>query len=69
LVKLADDIVKEAAASSKKREKKETFECAIGNNLRGALTVNDEAEKNNLMFLNKKVDEEENALLELLKLH
>lgn len=65
---LADDISKEASCT-KIREKQETFECALGNNLRGALTVNDEAEKNNLMYLNKKVDEEEKALMELLKLH
>lgn len=68
LIELAEQITKESSGTAL-REKQEKFECAIGNNFRTALTVNDETEKNNLIFLHKKVEEEENALKEFLKLN
>ena len=60
LIELAEEITKGSSGATM-REKQEKFECAIGNNFRTSLTVNDETEKNNLMSLNVKVDEEQKA--------
>ena len=68
LINMADGLNKESS-SARMRENQEKFECVVGSNFRTTLTVNDETEKNNLMYLLNKVDEEEKALTEYLKLN